>query len=382
MQSNRPVTGEIREYIFEESLTSSDLLERLRRLRALVKENFRIIDPPRVSNSFDDHDFSELELDKKLEERVKQRYEDAKKHDVDALVATYRLRGGTPRKVLEKADFIFVTSNKNVADSSTSFFQEHFRERGERNVVQICMHSPVFASRLWTKLPTVDAQLPRSQVIAQILSLIRPNPSLKQSFMEELGKLAAAGAISDESRALVEFSHFTDELLSEQFEYEAISISEHDTRSVINGVISKIADWKERKAEEVRRGFSEEYQDLEREVQAAQDLLKGSAEDYEDARGRAQDLSKALEEKQAQLERIERRVEWVSSFFYYLILIVVVAVILIHAFFAYFWDKEGSVLGDVVGVAVSASLLLLTLTSERLLGLRTRLIRVLKKWIK
>ena len=299
------LTGEIRSYIFEHGLDAASLIDERGMIRDRVGSEFEILEPPPLTVGLS---ISEAELETQIAENVKQRYPDARKHDVEALAAVYRFRKGEAKVYFENADAILITSNKSLADSSTVFFQEMFRKDGKRNQVQVCMHQTVFASRLWVKLPTISAEVARPLIIAQVYASLQPNPKLRDAFLTELKRLSEKGLISAESEALVRISHFADEVLGDRFSYDKISINERDTKNVISSTMEKIKAWQQSQKGKIAEEFSRTIESLSGEVLDFERRALDAETDAEEKRHKAIEMEQKVEATLAKVEGARVRV--------------------------------------------------------------------------
>ena len=378
MANDHQVTGEIREYILLNGLTSLHLFDLARKLDEFLRGKFEVIVPPSVTPELS---ISESELAEKIKERVRQRYPEAKQHDVDALAAIYRLREGRPKKYFDDAGYIFVTSNKNLADSATVFFQGLFRDEGVVNAVQLCMHTPVFASRLWTKLPTVATKMVRTQIVAQAMSLLRPNLKLKESFLVELRALFSRGLIDGDTKTLVEFTHFTDEVLSERYAFNVISISEERTKSVIDQVMVRLRKTISEKIGEGLASSSVSYSQLLSEIQEMSEARSHAEYDAQEIARKAKDLEADLDQRVLRLEIAFGRAERAADLVYWVALWLIGIFGAVFFLFAY-TDEYGQFGFKQFSAAVLAlASLYLAGAGERLHGLRTKLRRFFIRYL-
>lgn len=366
LRADSPVTGEIRHFIFRKGLTASEVIEWRRKFRALVYDRFELIRTPEISVELS---IAESDLEHALEERVRQRYPEARKHDVDALKATYQLRGGRPFLHLEDAKYIFITSNKSVADSSTVFFQEMFRQEGLMNGVQVCMHTSVFASRLWIKLPSFGGDAPRKQIISQIHSALRPNKKTKDSFLTHLRAFVERGIVTDETAAFVEFSHFTEEILSERYHYDELMLEEGEARSTIDGVLKKLKSWKESVKTETALLYKNEIEELEALATNANLSLDASVKERSDIQEKYTEIERKLNKNQ-------NRFELLVKVLYYLALFLIALCLFVIAILSSSEQGNGKVWGAVFAVIALAG----GTIGDRIFSIRSRISNLLERF--
>jgi len=328
-------TGEIRAYVFENGLSASDLVVERAMLQTKICEEFELISPPALTTELS---ISERQLEYLIASKVRQRYPDARKHDVDALAAVYRLRNGEEKTYFERSDAIFVTGNKSLADSGTIFFQELFREDGRRNQVQIAMHQTVFSSRLWVKLPTISSGVARPQIISHVSASLMPNPKLREAFLSELKKLSDKGAIGEQDAAIVRISTFADEVLGDRFSYDKITISEAETRGVVSDAINMIRDWRDKQKGRIADEYEERLQVLESDLKAATQRAQAAEVDSEESLAEMRTLRSRVDTTIGRLDTMKERIERASDIVYW--------TLLVFALIGLFYLASGEVLNE------------------------------------
>lgn len=294
--------GDIASYARREGKTPGDLLDLAAGMEEQLQERgFQIIDPPDVVLN-EALSVRESELDHRLKLDLKQDSEPARVTDVKSLTAVHRMRKGEPKRFLEKCDAIFITSNKGLADSSVKFFRSHFGNEWKNNNVQICMTDVVFSTRLWVKVPTAYQETPRHQVIAHALGNLRPNSSLRDSFIRRIRELADKGILSDDDIARIQLDKFVDQVLALDFEVTTSAISAEEAKSIAE----KVIEHQKRELEHIRFG--------NKNILASEKAKKEQLESrLSDALAQASEKDEELQEKLAVIERQGRDIASMSA---------------------------------------------------------------------
>lgn len=128
--------------------------------------------------------------------------EDAMRHDVAALTAIHRIRGGRPQPVLESARALFLTTNALLARAGAEFFREQYGVTG----VPLCYADHQFATLAWLKKPTAAPELPRLYVIADSFAALSPPDGLWRAYLSEISRLQEAGEITEDDYFSLRFT--------------------------------------------------------------------------------------------------------------------------------------------------------------------------------
>lgn len=145
---------------------------------------------------------NEVKLERILTEEIGYASEEALVHDLDALTAIHRLRGGHKQPHIESCVAVFVTTNSGVARASARFFKEEY---GNSSVPH-CLLDHMFATLVWLKTATKAPDLPKKRIIADCYAALNPTDPLWKSYLEEIDRLQARGNISEEDYHLLRYS--------------------------------------------------------------------------------------------------------------------------------------------------------------------------------
>ena len=227
--------GPIVSYAIEQGISGADLIEASQRVTdELIGLGITIVAAPPIDREMS---VDEINLEWQIETDVKQNNPTARVRDVKSLTAIYRLRGGQRQRYLEKCKAIFVTSNASLANVSTRYFRDLFRERGESNIVQICMTDVILTTRLWLKVATQFQDIPRNQLISHAISNLRPSEMVLHRFLDLLKNMVREGRISEEAALKIQFSQFINGLVSLEAENNILNLNEEAAKSIVQNVI-------------------------------------------------------------------------------------------------------------------------------------------------
>lgn len=266
--------GGVASFALERAMSPSDLLDFAAHLSEKVTDLGIVIQERSTITSALSVD--ERALHSRLEIDLRQKNIEARARDIASLTGVFRERNGLPHRYLEDCQAIFITTNKGLADSATVFFRKHFGDEGLHNTVQICMTDVVFSARLWIKLPTSAKKLPKDQILAHILTNLRPNEQLKQNFLRKLKSLVEDGKFSDIKYSVVSLSRFTDRLLASEYE---LSQADLENEQAINSASKIIAEFR-KTIEKARQASNpedlERIRDLEKQIAVMAESTPGA----------------------------------------------------------------------------------------------------------
>lgn len=257
--------GPIVSYAMENGLAPADLIREASESDERIKElGISIVEKPAYDLPLN---IDELDLDYRIETDVRQDNPVARKRDVDSLASVFRLRHGEGREKLEQCNAILITHNKSLSDAAHKFFRKLFDEQNKKNVVQLCMTDVVFATRLWTKLPTGTKWIPRNQIISYAIANLVPNEGVKKKFHENLEKMIAEAKLTEEQALQIRYSRFTDRMLALQYR----NSTELDSKEMVNAVTAVLQAERDKLREAAKMGYTRGITEAQ---QAAEELKK------------------------------------------------------------------------------------------------------------
>jgi hypothetical protein len=231
--------GQIASAILSRGLQPRDLdLLAIEMPKIVSDHGFAVVDAPSVLEGEGQNSVDEVALERRFVQEIKQENPEARLADMQSVTAIHRIRDGLPALFLEKCKAIFVTTNGNVALSSTRFFSEYFRENGDNNRVQHCMTDVVFCSRIWTKLPT-RTNAPRTLVIAKALNNLRPSDNVLREFNDYIVRLAREGTIKTDVEWVLNISQFKNQALALNFGQKDKNIETREFLPIIADLVRR-----------------------------------------------------------------------------------------------------------------------------------------------
>ncbi len=167
--------------------------------QSLRSRNIEVVSFPSYSErtSVDETAFRKI-----LEKTVRYQSDSTMQHDLDAIVAVHRLRGGGTQPILEESKAIFLTTNTNLVKASRLFFHTEHDGYSWPHVIT----DAVFSTLVWLKRPLQAPDLPRKQIMADCYAALRPPPSLWNQWLNEIEQESKRGTFSDAQLDIMRFS--------------------------------------------------------------------------------------------------------------------------------------------------------------------------------
>lgn len=135
----------------------------------------------------------EIALGELLAKRIHYEREKTRERDVQSLAAIARLRQLRRMDRFEKAKAIFLTSNTNLARTSTRFFSD-IEGPG---AIPLCMPVEMMTRLAWVKKPMAVPNLPQHVVRASAYAAINPPVEVWRECLAELNRRREKGDLSD-----------------------------------------------------------------------------------------------------------------------------------------------------------------------------------------
>lgn len=128
-----------------------------------------------IRSRYEEHlGVDEPALEDLLQAEVGYQNQNARRHDLDALTAIWRLRHGQAQRRLETCRAIFVTTNAPLVRAARRFFAAGYD--GFTWPLAVLDHD--LATVAWLKRPLQAPDLPRKQIIADCYAALRPEGRL------------------------------------------------------------------------------------------------------------------------------------------------------------------------------------------------------------
>jgi hypothetical protein len=126
-----------------------------------------------------------------LRDEVRYRREHALEHDLLAVEAILRLRGGERQFRLENSRAVFVTTNTSLVRAARSFAGY------QRDCIPLLFADSEFVTLVWLKRPMAFPDLPTKQVIANSYAGLNPSEMLWKAYLEETEGTVEESPISE-----------------------------------------------------------------------------------------------------------------------------------------------------------------------------------------
>lgn len=197
---NAPNTLEL----FDEmNFTINDIDSYLSLLKQRVQGlGIKIVDTPSYEESLNQEALiDETGLEEILIDQIRYKGRNEKKaaqNDVNSVAAIMRLRNGSKPVELEKAKYIFVSSNIRYCNTASKFLNQNIGE-----CIPAVMSEAYISAVLWLKNYDSHQNYPKHRLIENALASIEPNSQFLNSFYGAIEKLQAGGSITDEEAAII-----------------------------------------------------------------------------------------------------------------------------------------------------------------------------------
>jgi hypothetical protein len=196
----REVVMPLVDYCLNNGLSASDVDVLIERLEEDMRSiGVRVIHPPPVTTELS---VDEVQLDEVLQLSVGYLREKARRHDLEALTAVFRMRHGEEQRRLENARAIFVTTNGRLVGASREFF----REPARGDLVPIAAVAHELGTVVWLKSPVRAPQLPAKLIVADAYAALNPPDETWKKYLDAVERLLASEAISEDDYTILRYS--------------------------------------------------------------------------------------------------------------------------------------------------------------------------------
>ena len=117
--------------------------------------------------------------------------------DIASVAAVMRMRNGDWPSNLEKAKYIFVSTNSKYANLVSQFLKQ------PDNTVPCIISEMDLAAILWLKSYQIHKDYPKSRLIENAMTALEPSPQFINSFFDQLNKLEFEGILSSEEVSIL-----------------------------------------------------------------------------------------------------------------------------------------------------------------------------------
>ncbi len=265
------VPGDVVDYFASKGLSRSDVDIEISELSERLAAR-RIEARPTPAHG-EQYALSEPSLEARLTAEIPYARHSTMVKDLDSLSAIYRLRGGSPRRRIEGAGAILVTTNHKLAHVSRLFF----RETLSGSSVPLCVSDYNLAALAWLMNPSQAPDLPRRQIIAISYAALNPPDEIWRLYLAEVRKLKDRGALTEEQVGLLIFSP--------DARLELMNATSGDPEALATGTIAHILDHSEAtaraEAEAERDHERARREEAESRIAAEQERARTEAERFQ-----------------------------------------------------------------------------------------------------
>lgn len=175
----------------------SDVDSYLLNLRRRI-ENLGIEIVPRPVYETNNCDFDERALRDNLDSNILYRNKEGLTKDVDSISAVFRLRAGRYNYEIERARYIFVTTNIKLEHYTNRFFANQIS-----NKTPIIITDTYLASITWLKSYSANKEYPQIKLLSHALASIEPSAALISTFLDKVDKIKSEGGLTEDEAAII-----------------------------------------------------------------------------------------------------------------------------------------------------------------------------------
>jgi hypothetical protein len=317
------------EYFIEKGYSEVDIMMFIENLETdLVHLGISIIDKPEYVEHKDVID--EIIYSKFLQGKILYSKERPLERDVDSISAIYRLRKGNIYIRIEECKAIFVTLNKELAEST----REYGEFKYQTGTAPLCVTDYEITTLVWLKDPTISPSLPRKRLIADSYASIQPDDLIWKKYLTAISNFEKQKKITSEQYFILRHSI--------QAKNELMEHIKGDEKVFVDGTILEILDsiQEKIKAEYVEKANKEAYE-------KEQALVQLDAE--RNARLQRETMMGQKEEERK--NRIHRRAE---MYYNRTITLLLVVMTIIYGYFTYATSSLGPLTVDKTGSVPNA----------------------------
>lgn len=214
----------------------------------------------------------EAALQRVLEQRVAYVHESTLLHDLNALVAVHRLRGGRAMPILEEATAIFLTTNAALVRAGREFF----RLDDDAFSWPPAILDTDLATLVWLKEPFSAPDLPRKQIVADCYAALHPDQAMWSRYLDEIEHTAASGTYSESQLDVMKFSPEAQRALMDRTLGDVDAIDERTVAQVLADAEATITApaRAEAESERARRETAESEIARERAAREAAEVVR------------------------------------------------------------------------------------------------------------
>ena len=245
-------------------------------------------------------------VDETFQQAVGYRNDNARHHDIEAVLAIHRLRNGLRPTQIERSVAIFVTNNAKVLHATREVFKECFGYRNED--ISACTSAEILTTIAWLKSNAklgVKGALPRKQLLADAYAAMKPSGELWNAYLTELQKLRQDDLVNDE------------DVLYLRCAPEAVSalarITLNDPAAFVEGTVEQVLDLARAanryEAEQAQQAAAEALASLEEERKRLGEEHQAAVEENQQQQQNISQLTKLSHQQGQQLTQQQQELQ-------------------------------------------------------------------------
>jgi len=133
--------------------------------------------------------------------------------DIKSISSVYILRRGKKPLNIKEANYIFVTTNNNLALANKEF---EISEEKDKFYIPVCLTDILLGTLIWLQRPTEVQQINEKKLIAECCAALQPNNELISKLIQQIEKLKNDKKISKDDYFLLKNSRVARNLLGEK----------------------------------------------------------------------------------------------------------------------------------------------------------------------
>ena len=175
--------------------------------------------PPYTINSKgsidESHIIDETGLEDYLSQKIKWSGDEARRADLDSILAIHRIRKGIGSSQIEHCKAVFVTTNVDLARETNRFYADNVN----RDTFPLLITDADLSALTWIKCGSTDTKIPETHLLKNAYMATQPTPELLDRFERVIEQMQEEGTLTPEVAMAIRESHYArKELLFSSFD--------------------------------------------------------------------------------------------------------------------------------------------------------------------
>lgn len=212
-------------------------------------------------------------------------------HDVKALSAVHRLRAGSSGTSMERARYIFVTTNVNLVRASEQFARDNHYE------YQLAVSFEYLATRLWLRAPGSANNIPKDLLVAAAYAGLRPPEWVWDKVLHNIDECLREGLIGTKESLSLRLHSDT----GDQYMKQIVSGEEVEGKQF---VVDVLTDFVEEKTQPFQAENKRLLEEKELIVEAKDSEIRSLRDRLDQGAVKASMSDSILADKQSEIESL------------------------------------------------------------------------------